>query len=108
MDKRQLTDLITRAFNSLTPIRVSPVFRDEETIEISVVSNQFVGMTFSARFKLLDKIVSDRLPDLHSNHLMIYEAFTKEEAEAISKEKNDKKNQKNSTYRKSAKELEQP
>lgn len=106
MDKRQLTDMITGVFNSLTPIRVSPFFRDEETIEISVISNQFEGMTFSARFKQLDKIVSEQLPDLHGNYLIIFEAFTREEAETISKDRQDKKNQKDSSYQESAKELE--
>lgn len=106
MDKRQLTDMITGVFNSLTPIRVSSFLKDKETVEISIISNQFKGMTFSDRFKQLDRILSIELPELHKNYLIIYEAFTKEEADTISKNEKNKKTQKSDSYKESAKELE--
>jgi stress-induced morphogen len=83
MDKRQLTEIITDSFRSLTPSKVSVFVKNEDLISVRVVAESFLGMTFSSRFKMLNQLLKDLAPQVFDSHLFVFEAFTKEEVEKL-------------------------
>lgn len=85
MDKRQLTEIIIEVYKSLTPKKVSVFLKNEDIINIRVVTESFTGMTFSARFKLLNQILKDQRADLFSKYIYVFEAFTAAEAAQLPK-----------------------
>jgi len=79
MDKKQFIEIITTSFNLLTPQKVSVFLKNDEIVNVRVVSKSFSGMTFSARFKYLNQILKDNQPEAFSKYLYIFEAFTPDE-----------------------------
>lgn len=104
MDKRQLTDMITEVLNSSTLSNAVVSFEDDTHIKVQVISNEFEGKSFTNRFKFIDSLIKDKLPEIHENFFFKFEAFTKEESSRIPKEqKSDPV--KSASYKESAKEL---
>lgn len=85
MDKRQLTEIISDVYKSLSPKKVSVFHKNEDIIYIRVVSEAFTGMTFSARFKLLNQMLKDQQVDLFNKYNYVFEAFTAAEVTQLPK-----------------------
>ena len=75
MDKKILFELVSQAFKSLTPQKVS-VFQGEEAdlVRIRVVSGVFQNMPFSNRFELLNDLLEREQPSLYSQSAFVFEA----------------------------------
>jgi len=85
MDKRELVEIITDVYSSLSAQKTSVFKKNNEVIVVRVVSKSFVGMTFSARFKKMDQMLKDAQTSFYGNFLFIYEAFTPEELQRLPK-----------------------
>lgn len=106
MDKKSIIEIIMDVYKSLTPTKVSIFQKNEEVINIRVVSEIFSGMTFSSRFKFLNQILKDQQPDLFSKHIYVFEAFTSGEAKQVTISHNDESEESNlEKYKESAKGL---
>jgi hypothetical protein len=69
----------------LTPKKVSVFLKNEDIVNIRVVSEAFAGMTFSARFKLLNQMLKDQQPDIFNKYIYVFEAFTTAEVAQLPK-----------------------
>lgn len=106
MDKRRATEIITEVYRTLTPKKVSVFNKNEDVINVRVISESFQGMAFSNRFKLLnDKLQADQ-PDLFKNYLFIFEAFTSAELQALPKDQQNLVESTVDEFKSSAKPLE--
>lgn len=106
MDKRQLTEIISDAYKSLTPKKVSVFPKNEDIVHIRVVSEAFLGMTFSNRFKLLNQILKDQQPELFKNYIYVFEAFTAAEATQLPKNDGEDKIDNSAELKRSAQPLD--
>ena len=88
MDKRQLTEVITDVYKTLTSAKTSVFVKSDDIVNIRVISDSFNGMTFSARFKHLNEMLKSQKPDLFKQHLFIFEAFTSAEVLKLPKDQN--------------------
>lgn len=84
MDKQQISLAIKNMLNSSTVSDATVSFRDDTHIELIVISDEFQGKTYSARFRLLDSLIKSNLEDIHQKFFFKFQAFTKEEAHQIS------------------------
>lgn len=84
MDKRQLTEIISDVYKTLTPKKVSVFPKNTDVVNVRVVSEAFNGMTFSARFKLLNQMLKDGHAEAFNQHIYVFEAFTVAEASQLS------------------------
>ncbi|MEN0060396.1 MAG: hypothetical protein AAGB31_16265 [Bdellovibrio sp.] len=85
MDKRELTEIITDIFKALPAQKTSVFKKNDEVVEIRVVSKAFAGMTYTDRFKKLDQMLKDAQMPVYGEFLFIYEAFTPEELLSLPK-----------------------
>ena len=79
MDKKQFLTIASDMYKSLTPSKVSIFVKNEDSIIISIISEVFNGMTFSARFKILNDQFQKQQPELFNEKIYIFEAFTSSE-----------------------------
>ncbi len=85
MDKRELTEIITDIFKALPAQKTSVFKKNDEVVEIRVVSKVFAGMAYTDRFKKLDQMLKDAQVPAYGDLLFIYEAFTPEELLSLPK-----------------------
>lgn len=86
MDKHQLTEIIIDVYKTLTPKKTSVFIKNDDVINVRVVSDSFQGMTFSSRFKQLNDMLKSCEPDLFNRFLFVFEAFTSAEMLKIPKD----------------------
>lgn len=91
MDKRELTEVITDIFIALPAQKTFVFKKNDEVVEIRVVSKAFAGMTYTDRFKKLDQMLKDAQMPAYGDFLFIYEAFTPEELLSLPKPNEDDK-----------------
>lgn len=106
MDKRQLTEIISDVYKSLSPKKVSVFPKNEDIIHIRVVSEAFTGMTFSTRFKLLNQMLKDQQVDIFNKYNYVFEAFTAAEVIQLSKDNESTENTNHDGIKHSAQPLD--
>lgn len=106
MDKKQLTEIISGVYKSLTPKQVSVFFKNENIVNIRVVSEAFAGITFSARFKILNQMLKDQQVELFNRYIYVFEAFTTAEINQLSKSENEEASNYSPKFKHSAQDLE--
>ena len=106
MDKRKFSAIISEVYRNLTPTKLSVSCKNAEVYTIHIVSEAFKGMTFSDRFKLLDKELQIQQPGLFNERIYIFEAFTAKESDQIYLQNNpDNDDSATHEFKESAKEL---
>jgi hypothetical protein len=83
MDKKQFFAVITQVYKHLAPTKISVFVKNEDSTLIRIISEAFLGMTFSARFKLLNEQFQKQQPELFNEKIYIFEAFTASEVAQI-------------------------
>lgn len=104
MDKSQLTLKITEMLSSSTHAKVYVSTGDNAIFKVVMISNSFDGKTFSARFKHIDSLLSEKLPEIYSEFHFRYQAFTTEEFSSLSEDER-REILGTTPFRQSAKEL---
>jgi hypothetical protein len=76
MDKDKLRRIIELATESLTPIALDVECLSEESLRVSIVSDQFAGMPVLKRISHIQELLEANAPDLMEAYLMVFEAFS--------------------------------
>lgn len=107
MDKRELTEIITDIFKTLPAQKTSVFKKNDEVVEIRVVSKAFAGMTYTDRFKKLDQMLKDAQMPAYGDFLFIYEAFTPGELLSLPKSNEEGKTEdSNDSFKHTAKDVD--
>jgi stress-induced morphogen len=60
---------------------------NEKTFKVEISSEIFEGIRRLDRFALLDKVLTEKLPEIFSTHSFLYKPFTKKEWEVRNQRK---------------------
>ena len=105
MDKSQFSVIFAQVYQSLTPKKISFFQKNDEILEVRIVSESFKDMAFSARFELLNMLLEQQQPAFFKQYLFIFEAFTAAEVSNLPKNDRSDKNDPNKDFKQSASSL---
>jgi stress-induced morphogen len=107
MVEQKILTVVGEVTKSLTPLNLNVVKKNDETLLVTIVSNQFKGINLANRLNMVLDLFQTKAHDLTTKFNLVIEAWTGEEAQGIEQNNsNNKINDTDPSFKKTAKEVE--